>query len=67
MTTATATLTAGLLMRRGLRKYLEREQFKGAKIAWLESKGLIDSIFIIKGEEAVVREIYETLESHFTE
>jgi hypothetical protein len=43
--------TAGILIRRQIRKQLERAQFHGVDFRFHESKGLLSSEFTLRGEE----------------
>lgn len=56
-----ARVVAGILIRGRVRALLEREKFAGRDIEWLESKGFLESIFTIKGDDRDVRTVYQTL------
>lgn len=63
----TQTFTAGLLIRGQVRDYLASEKFRGRRIDWHESKGWLDSIFTIRGEESDVRTVVATLAHHYAD
>ena len=54
-------IVAGTLVRSTVRDLLEREQFRGACIEWLEQKGLFYSSFAIRGVDDDVRHVYHVL------
>ena len=45
------TITLGRLLCGKARQFLEAEKFKGRNISYLESKGLFERDFIIKGSD----------------
>ena len=56
-----ARVEAGLLIRGRVRALLEREKFSGRAIEWIESKGFLESLFTIKGDETDVELVYQAL------
>lgn len=56
---AKLTFEAGFLLRRSIRNLLERLEFEGLSIQWLEQKGFISSTFIIKGSNVDIERIYD--------
>lgn len=65
MPTVTASFVAGCLLFGRIRDYLEAERFRGRRIKWLESRGIITRTFTIKGDEADVRHVYRALIAAF--
>lgn len=51
------TITAGRMLCKHIRQFLDSEMFKGRSIEYLESKGLIERDFIIKGSDTDVLHI----------
>lgn len=51
----------GVLVRNDIRNFLERCKFKGLDFKYQESKYLLESKFIVKGNTDDVREIYNYL------
>lgn len=60
---ASFSFSAGLLVRPQVRKFLEREQFTG-EIRFIESKGLLESEFTIKGPVKDVDRVFKTLQNY---
>lgn len=58
----TLEFTAGLLLRRQIRHALERFKFQGHEFEILESKGILASDFIVKGDPSVIIPIGKWLE-----
>ncbi len=46
---ATFKITAGLLVRRQARNYLQQISFERPSVSWIETKNILDSDFIAKG------------------
>ena len=60
---AKTTLEIGLLYRKQVRNFLEECIFNDMDITYHESKGLIDSKFIIRGDSDDVKTVYNSIES----
>ena len=56
--------TAGILIRGGARKMLEREKFEGLDIRWFEEKGLLESLFIVRGNTDHLKVIESIIHSY---
>ncbi len=62
---ATIHFCAGLLIRRQIRDTLEDFIFTGLDFTYRESKGWIDSTFILKGKANDLRKVNKILCKHF--
>ncbi len=58
------TFTVGRLLCGTIRQFLSECKFKGADIEWMESGGLIEHQFIVKGEDSAVRKIANAIKSY---
>jgi len=60
-------LTAGRLLCRPIREYLNRAQFLGTPIEYIEGGGLFEHTFTIKGPDDAVRRIVADIKSWMVE
>jgi len=56
------TITVGRLLWGSLRDFLNEEKFKGRQITWIESSGIIERDFIVKGSHEDIKYICRRLE-----
>ncbi len=61
---ATLPITAGKLMCRHIRNFLERCKFEGRNIQYLETKGFIENEFIVKGNSDDLKYIMACIRNH---
>jgi len=60
---STISFTAGRLLCRPIRKGLERMKFQGLDIQWMESGGLIEREFTVKGADSQLRIVKKAIEA----
>jgi hypothetical protein len=58
-------VSAGLLIRKGIRGFLEDCIFKGLDISYRESKAIFSSHFIIKGSRDDISKVANSLSSYY--
>jgi len=65
--TITRTITAGLLIRKQIKRDLEKAKFYGYNITWFEEKGFLESIFHINGSYEHVMYICDKIFEHYSD
>lgn len=63
----TTEITAGLFVRNKVRNYLAEMKFKTRNIEFIESKYLLDSHFVVKGQDLDIDKINRDLAKYLIE